>query len=424
MMHRLNARRLIGTTSLALSLGLLADPAPAQESLTFISWQAEDPAYGPWWRGIIEEFNAKHPDVAIEFTQVPRDSYADQMTTLFASGSPPEIVHLASFEYPNFAELGWLENLDPWIEEAGLDLDGWAGQGKCVWNGDTVCLMLLYFGTIMAYNEAMFEEAGLEVPTTYDDYLAAARALTKDTDGDGLIDQYGVGLSTSGGPGQYLSELLSYVVDAGGNWSNDQGEATLNTPEMIEALSRWKTTINENLTPLDLASGDIRQLFIEGKIAQRVDGPWLYGIIQKAEPEVLEQIKLAAPPFHPPMGGSSNILAMPSEIADETKQLVWDFIQIAASEEQQRNFAELGASPAPRPDSVPENITDKVPHFDLLLTTMKEAADAGVDRMPTGFEVNFNEFSKMIQEEVQRMLIEDLDPAETAARMQERAEAL
>ncbi|MEO1019186.1 MAG: sugar ABC transporter substrate-binding protein, partial [Pseudomonadota bacterium] len=47
-----------------------------------------------------------------------------------------------------------------------------------------------------------------------------------------------------------------------------------------------------------------------------------------------------------------------------------------------------------------------------------------VDRMPTGFEINFNEFSKMIQEEIQRMLIEDLDPADTAARMQERAEAL
>ncbi|MEO1019684.1 MAG: sugar ABC transporter substrate-binding protein, partial [Pseudomonadota bacterium] len=321
-LRSLTKRLSFGAAAVALVFGAATGTVSAQETLRFLSWQVEDPAYGPWWRGIIEEFEAAHPGVTIEFTNVPRDSYADQMTTLFASGSPPEIVHLASFEYPNLAELGWLEDLDPWIEEAGLDLDGWAGQGKCEWNGDTVCLMLLYFGTITAYNEAMFEEAGLKVPATYEEHLEAARALTQDTDGDGFIDQYGVGLSTAGGPGQYLSEVLSYVIDAGGNWSNEQGEATLDTPEMIEALTRWKTMISENLTPLDLASGDVRQLFIEGKIAQRTDGPWLYGIIQKAEPEVLEQIKLTAPPFHPPMGGSSNILAMPSEIDDETKQLV------------------------------------------------------------------------------------------------------
>jgi multiple sugar transport system substrate-binding protein len=65
-----------------------------------------------------------------------------------------------------------------------------------------------------------------------------------------------------------------------------------------------------------------------------------------------------------------------------------------------------------------------VPHFPLLIQTMQAASAAGVDRIPTGLELQYNEFSKMIQEETQRMLIEDLDPADVARTMQAKAEAL
>jgi multiple sugar transport system substrate-binding protein len=402
----------------------LAAAAAAQQTLRFVSWQVNEPGFGEWWHAVIEEFEQTHDGVTIEFINVPRDSFADQMTTLFASGSPPEIVHLASFEFHAFADNGWLENLDPYIERAGLDVSAWAGQNLCHWDGQHVCLMLLYFGGIMGYNAAMFEEAGIAVPTTYEEHIEAARALTQDLDGDGLIDRYGVGLSTASGPGVYLTELLSYVIDAGASWTDEAGEPTFDTPEMAEALGRWKTLIGENLTPLDLAAGDVRQLFIEGRIAMRIDGPWLYGVMRQAAPELVDQLKVAAPPLQPPLGGSSNVLAIPSEIDDDTKQLVWEFIELVASEEQQRHFAAAAASPAPRPGAVPDDIEGAVPHFDILLQTMDEASAAGVDRIPAGFEVQYNEFSKMVQEEAQRMLIEDLDPKDAAARMQERALAL
>lgn len=410
----------------AAAAAMLAATAPAQADTTLrmVSWQVEDPAFGPWWRSVIAEFEKQHAGVKVEFTSVPRDSFADQMTTLFASGSPPEIVHLASFEFQAFAENGWLEPLDPYVKESGLDLKDWAGQSICNWNGETVCIMMLYFGSMMAYNEAMFKEAGIAVPKTWNEALSAARALTKDKNGDGLIDQYGIGLTTAGGAGQYLTDMLTYVLDAGGRWTNAEGEPTLDTPQMIDALGRWKLQIKENLTPLDMDSGALRQSFIEGKVAMRVDGPWMWGIMQKAKPGILEHLKVAVPPFHPPMGGSSNVLAIASEIDDAEKKLAWDFIDLAASPQFQTTYAEVSGSPAPRPGAIPADITKTVPHFDLLMQTMQEASAAGIDRIPTGYEVQFNEFSKMIQEETQRMLAENLDPAETAKRMQERALAM
>jgi multiple sugar transport system substrate-binding protein len=423
MTSRRLTRAIAGSVAaLALLVGV-PGPAAAQ-TLRFVSWQVDEKGYGDWWQAAIDEFERTHEGVTIEFTKVPRDSFADQMTTLFASGSPPDIVHLASFEFQSFADNGWLENLDPWIAESDLDLEGWAAQGKCQWNGETVCIMLLYFGYVMAYNQEMLEEAGVALPSNWEEFHEAAKALTKDADGDGLIDQYGVGISTAAGSGQYLSEMLNFVLDAGAYWTTDEGEPAFDTPEMAEGLARWKTLIKEGLTPVDLPAGDVRQLLIEGKTAMRLDGPWIYGVMQQASPEMQEKLKLVAPPFHPPVGGSSNVITMPSELDDDRKQLVWEFIELVTSEEWQRKFAELGASPSPRPGAVPEGITEVVPHFDLLLETMKEADQAGVDRIPTGYEVEFNEFAKLITEETQRMIIEDLDPADAAARIQERAQEL
>lgn len=417
-------RKLLAATAAAMALAV-AGPAAAQtKTLKFVSWQKDERGVGDWWGEVIKEFERTHPGVKIEWTKVERGAYADTMTTLFAGGQPPEIVHLASFEFQKFADNGWLENLGPWIEKSKLDLKGWSGQEKCTWQKETVCIMMLYFGYIMAYNEEILAKEGLSVPKNYAEFLAAARKTTKDTNGDNILDQFGTGHETKGGGGQYLSEMLNYVLDAKANWTDADGKITINTPEMIEGLSRWKTIVKENLTPRDLSAGEVRQLFVDGKIAMKIDGPWLYPLMEKAKPETRSKLKLAMVPFSPPVGGSSNVLAMPSEIADETKELVWDFIMIATSDKFQSLFATLASSTPPSPRADISDAKKAVPHFDLLVEAQRAAASAGVDRIPTGLELPFNEFAKMVMEEAQRMIIQDLDLKAVAATIQSKAEAI
>jgi multiple sugar transport system substrate-binding protein len=411
----------VAAAAAALIAGMAMPAQAADKVLKFVSWQKDERGVGDWWGSVIKEFEAKHPGVKIEWTKVERAAYADTMTTLFAGGTPPDIVHLASFEFQKFAENGWLEDLDPWIEKSKLDLTDWAGQEKCKWHGETVCIMMLYYGTIMAYNEDLLAKAGVGVPKNWNEFIDAVRKTTKDTNGDGIMDQYGTGHETKGGGGQYLSEIMSYLIDTGARFTDADGKVTIDTPEMVEGLKRWKTIVKDNLTPRDLSAGEIRQLFADGKIALRVDGPWLYPIIEKAKPEVRPHLKLAAPAFHPPLGGTSNVLAMASEIPDENKQLVWDFISIAASDKFQSSFAALASSTPPSPRADVTEAKKSVPHFDLLQQTQREASKAGIDRIPTGLEIQFNEFSKMIMDEAQRMIINDLDPAEVAKTMQKKA---
>lgn len=420
MKQSLKALILGGAAAMVLTA---ASPALAQtKTLKFVSWQKDERGVGDWWASVIKAFEAKHPGVKIEWTKVERGAYADTMTTLFAGGKPPEIVHLASFEFQKFADQGWLEDLGPYAKKGNLDLKGWAGQSACEWKGKTSCIMMLYFGNLFAYNEAMLAKAGVKPPTSWADYLAALKVLTKDTNGDNIPDQFGTGHETKGGGGQYLSEMMNYTLDAGGRWTDAKGKVTINTPEMIEGLSRWKTVVKNGYTPRDLSAGETRQMFADGTIAMKLDGPWLYPIILKGKAK--DQIKIAPVPLNPPMGGSSNVLGMASEIPDDAKKLVWDFIAIATSDKFQSDYATLAASTPPDPRADTSGAKKDTPHFDILVAMAKKASDAGVDRIPKGLEIQYNEFAKMIMEESQRMIINDLDPKAVAATMQQKAEAI
>jgi multiple sugar transport system substrate-binding protein len=417
--------RLIRTAAAATLAGLMAatslTPAFAA-TLKFVSWQKDEKGVGDWWAELIKTFEEQHPGTTIEWTKVERAAYADTMTTLFAGGQPPQIVHLASFEFQTFADNGWLEDLGPWIEKAGIDMTGWAGQDTCKWDDQTVCVMLLYFGYVMGYNKEILDDAGIGVPTSWEEFEAALKATTKDLNGDGIVDQFGTGHETKGGAGQYLSEVLNYVLDAGAYWTDKEGNVTIDTPEMVEGLRRWKEVVSQGYTPRDMSAGEVRKLFADGKIALKLDGPWLYPIMQ--EGAAFENLGLAMSPFTPPVGGSSNVLAIASEISEEEKQLVWDFIALAMSPEFQSKYATVANSTPPSPSADVTGAEEATPHFDLLVKAQKAAATAGVDRIPVGLELQYNEFSKMVQEEAQRMIIQDLDPAHVAKTMQAKAEEI
>jgi multiple sugar transport system substrate-binding protein len=207
------------------------------------------------------------------------------------------------------------------------------------------------------------------------------------------------------------------VLDCGAFWTNAKGEVTMNTPQMIEALSRWKTINRGGFMPRDPKPGDTRLLFIDGKIAMKVDGPWLMPIISQAKPERRAHIKITMAPFHPPVGGSSNSLAIAHDISAAHKKLAWDFLKLAASDKYQTLYGTLGQSLPASPRADLSEARKLNPDFDTLIAAQREASKAGIDRIPPGLEWQYNEFGKMVQE----MIINDLDPKVVAATMQKRA---
>ena len=402
------------------SQAICASQAIAQTKLRFYSWQTDDQSNSIWWQAVNKAFEEAHPGVTIDFVKVPRDDFADTMMVMFSGNTPPDIVHLASFEFHAFAEQDWLEDLGPWIAKDGPDLKGWAGQGICSWQGKIYCINLNYFGYLLFYNEALLKAAGVGVPTNWEEYLDAARKMTAAGGGN----SFGVGLHTTAGPGQYLTELLACVLDAGGYWTDKSGKPTIDQPAVIEGLRRWKQLQTEHLTPMGVKGEDIRQLFVEGRIGMRLDGPWMWGLLAKAKPELRDSLKVALSPTTVPVGGASNVIAMPASLPPERKKLVWEFIKLITSPHWQEQYVALTGQLAPGPGSLTPAILAQKPFLATFQASQDKAAAAGVDRLPKGFETKYNEFAKIVTEEAQRMVIDNADPASVARRMQQRVTEL
>jgi len=84
----------------------------------------------------------------------------------------------------------------------------------------------------------LLEKAGLEPPTTYDELLAAAKALTQDTNGDGNIDIYGIGLPV-GSDGATDARFTNFLFENCGDYFDKQGNLAFNKPQVLDAIKRY-----------------------------------------------------------------------------------------------------------------------------------------------------------------------------------------
>lgn len=389
---------------------------PAKEvTLTFPSWQQDEPGTSQWWKARIADFEESHPGVTIEFNKVPLGDLVDTLTTQFAAGTPPQIVHLPALNFAQFAAQGWLQPLDSYLEGTDILETYTSLQDSCKYEGKTQCILLFLDHPAMVYNEKLLEEAGVEVPTTPEEFLAAARAITKPP------DQYGSAVVTSAGWNMMWWVNL-FVVGAGGVWTKD-GKPVVNTPEVIQGLEWWKELVTSGSSPSGIESGEIRHLFLEGKIGMFFDGPWWQGFMPEAAPDVKPYIKTAQMPFKYIEIEASDVIAMPAAIPDDEKQLVWEFIESLTTPEAQVEYAMVQGAGPPREDiTLPAELLEEFPIAGPWLELPEDKV--GVDWYPKGLEAFTSEFIDLISEAGQKMLTQDMSAEQAAAELQAALEAL
>jgi multiple sugar transport system substrate-binding protein len=380
---------------IAVVFGLMAvfavgSLAAAQEEITlrFPSWQWGQPGYDEFFTAAIEEFEATHPGVTIEKIPVASADYADTLTRMFAAGDPPEILQYLSQLYYLAVEADWLEELDdriaqtdiqetwaPYLWEAGNQYDHTYG----VWvSGSPIALM---------YNRDMFEAAGVEVPTTKEELLEAARALTL-RDADGTVTQFGFALTTKMDNNAHIYGLKNFVIGLGGNWGNDEGEIDVMNPANREAIELEQTLIDESLVPHGADRVQARQIFWEGRAAMIIEGPWVMTSVRSENPDLLPSIGVALMPFPNQTAGTSNGFAIARDA--EHKDLAWEFIQMITSQEWMERYGEMtGVTPA-RQGALTETALEQNPWLEVFA----EVESSGKNYFIPGFEAAQNEIDK------------------------------
>lgn len=232
-------------TACALALACLGcqgeTPRDASSTRQPLRLQAfGDPAELSAYKELIAAFERGNPDVRVEFIPVgnQRDHMA-KLTTGFSGGDPPDLFLINFRRYGQFAEKNVLEPLGPRMAGRGRlkEADLYEQTTEAFrYNGTLMCVPQNVSSLVVYYNRALFERAGLASPKedwTWDDFLNAAKALTKDEDGDGRVDVYGLGFEPT------LIRVAPFVWQAGGEIVDDVQRPTrfmLDEPAAREAL--------------------------------------------------------------------------------------------------------------------------------------------------------------------------------------------
>jgi len=371
----------------------LSPLAPAQTvTLDFPSWQAEEPGFGEWWKGLIAEFEAKHPGVKIKFYSIPFPNYVNQLTVRFSGQNPPDIVHLPTRNFASFASQNWLEPIDDLLKASDIPGHWTKLQSEMTWNGKTYGVLLLPYGNLLYYNEKILQDAGVKVPTTPNEWLDA---MAKTTNRDKGV--FGLVTTTAEHPNMFI-DAATWVLGEKQDWLKGN-KYNFTDPGVVAAMDQFRKSLT--YAPPGTNSAVARQLFMDGKAAFLRDGPWVWATLQKAKPEMRPLLKMTQLPFPVITGGASNSLHIPAKADAQKKKLAWEFIALAASPAWQEKYVTLTASPAGRLGIVSAEQARKDPQLGAMTAAAERAEN--LFPMQPALRENYNEFAALFSRAVVRM---------------------
>jgi multiple sugar transport system substrate-binding protein len=170
---------------------------------------------------VANRFHEAHPNVTVAVDPT-FDWDAQKYLVQAASGTAPDLLWGDEHFVYNYAAKDVLLDLNPFMEQSGFNKDDYDPlfqyytyqghqYGIALWSG---CYALFY-------NKSLMDEAGVSTPSdqwTYDDLLAAAKAVTQDTNGDGEPDIWGFQCETG-----WANPWGATIWGFGGEYFNEDG---------------------------------------------------------------------------------------------------------------------------------------------------------------------------------------------------------
>jgi multiple sugar transport system substrate-binding protein len=224
---------------------------------------------------LVKGFEEANPDVTVTVTAVPWQDYATKLQTAIASGSTPDVTMLGSSDTAGFAATGGLEV----VPEGLVDTDGFfpGAVSAAEYNGASYAVPWYVETRSLFYRKDLAEAAGVEAPTTWDEFRTFAKAL------QGQGAEWGFSTPT-GAPGTWQG-VLPYIWQAGGEVFDADADAfTFDTPESLEGFKYYQSLITDGIAdsngPTNL--GEVEPKFVSGEVGSFVSGPWEIGLLKQA----------------------------------------------------------------------------------------------------------------------------------------------
>ena len=269
----LKQRNVVILSVFVLSLFLLAacgggggsSGSPNSGNLTVWGMGAE----GDSLKVLANDFMKQNPGIHVTVQSIPWANAHQKLLTAVAGTQTPDVAQMGTTWMAEFAKTGALDTAPGSISQSAFFPGAWS---TAVHNGTAYGAPWYVDTRVLFYRTDIAQKAGIaHPPTNWDELLADAQAMQQKGG-----SKYGIYLGNND-----WQELVPFV------WQNNgqvyqNGQYSLNSPAMVQALSYYQTFFKQGLTPQNEPPNfDVIQTFDQGSTPMFISGPWMIGLIQQ-----------------------------------------------------------------------------------------------------------------------------------------------
>ncbi len=295
-------------TGLLLATTVLATSAWAEDvTLTIESWRNDDLTI--WQDKIIPAFEAGHPGIKVQFTPSAPAEYNAALNSKLDAGSGGDLITCRPFDASlAMYDKGQLADLTSLAAMANF-----SDVAKSAWQTDdgkaTFCVPMASVIHGFIYNKDAFDQLGLTVPTTVDEFFAVLDKIKA----DGTYIPMAMGTND-----QWEAATMGYNNIGPNYWKGEEGRQALikGTQKLTDEdwvapfrqLAKWKDYLGDGFEAQTYP--DSQNLFTLGRAAIYPAGSWeISGFNTQA------QFKMGAFPPPVPVAGQDCYISDHTDIA-------------------------------------------------------------------------------------------------------------
>ncbi len=254
----------------AVATSAMAGVASAGK-LTIESWRNDDATI--WKEKLIPAFNAKYPDIQVEFTPTAPKEYNAALNARLEGGTAGDIITCrpfdASLELFNKGHLAALNDLPSMANFSDVAKSAWTtDDGK-----STFCVPMASVIHGFIYNKDIFKEVGVEPPKTEEEFLAMLEKIKANGTYTPLV---------MGTNDQWEAATMGFQNIGPNYWKGEEGRKGLidgtakltDKPyvDTLAALAKWAPYMGDGFKAQTYP--DSQNLFGLGKGAVYAAGSW------------------------------------------------------------------------------------------------------------------------------------------------------
>jgi multiple sugar transport system substrate-binding protein len=287
------------------------------------------------FQGWLKDFEAQNPGVKIRTETVPYTGMRDKALATFFAGNLADVLQIPPSWFFEFAKMGAFEPLESLIEKekAGF-LDVFpSAQLKYKYNDKLYYLPFNNGGIVLFYNKKILDEAGVKVPTTWEEFHQACKTTTNPEK-----NIYGTSLPFSTTAVESDKFFMPLIIQAGGSVIEDH-TAAINSPAGVKTLQFIADLVKSGVvTPSYLVDGmvEARDQFALSQATFFMDGNWLIHILDKKGSNT--PYETAILPKDVTTGTLTGFWMFVISSQSKHKEIAWEFIKFLTNEDNMRNF--------------------------------------------------------------------------------------